>query len=173
MGLPRTFVGFSSTDAKYYRLMLAWKGHEHIDFDFCDCQLDRAVRSEDETYIKSVCRARLGMAGTFIQLIGTDTRYKHKYVKWEAEVALEKRCRIIGVNLDGSRRFNAETCPPILRGVGVTFVPFSPQIVAHAIQSAKRQASGNWHFPDQTYTKLGYMLTGKRAVRPPRTFPFR
>jgi hypothetical protein len=38
MALPPTFVGFSGTDLNYYRLMLAWKAHEHIDFDFCDCQ---------------------------------------------------------------------------------------------------------------------------------------
>lgn len=25
MGLPRAFVGFSSTDIHYYRLMCAWK----------------------------------------------------------------------------------------------------------------------------------------------------
>ena len=33
MGLSRTFVGFSSTDIHYYRLMLAWKENEHIDFN--------------------------------------------------------------------------------------------------------------------------------------------
>jgi hypothetical protein len=37
MDLPRTLVGFSSTDIHYYRLMLVWKEHEHIDFNFTDC----------------------------------------------------------------------------------------------------------------------------------------
>ena len=32
MGLPRTFVGFSSTDIRSYWLMLAWKANDHIDF---------------------------------------------------------------------------------------------------------------------------------------------
>jgi hypothetical protein len=153
--------------------MLAWKGHEKIDFDFCDCQLARALRSEDESYIKGTCRARLDMAGTFIQLIGTDTRSKHKYVRWEAEVAIEKQCRIIGVNLDGSRRINSDTCPPILRDAGVTFVPFSPQIVAHAIENARRHSSQDWEFGDEIYTRLGYLLVGNRAERPARPFPFR
>lgn len=36
MALPRTFVGFSSTDIRSYWLMCAWKEHEHIDFDFVD-----------------------------------------------------------------------------------------------------------------------------------------
>ena len=52
MGLPRTFVGFSSTDILSYRLMTAWKNNEHIDFDFTDCQLSQEIYSEDEAYIK-------------------------------------------------------------------------------------------------------------------------
>ena len=72
MGLPRTFIGFSSTDIREYRLMLAWKTHEHIDFDFIDCQLQSEIRSEDESYIKSKCRARINMSGTYIMLIWAD-----------------------------------------------------------------------------------------------------
>jgi hypothetical protein len=173
MALSRTFVGFSGNDIKYYNLMSAWKAHEHIDFDFCDCQLHNEIRSEDEAYIKSKCRARIQMAGTFIQLIGADTRYKYKYVRWEAEVALEKGCRIFGVNLDGWRRINEETCPPILKNKGVMFVPFSPKIVAHALTHAQRQESQNWEFKDEVYTQLGYVLTGNRAEYPARAFPFR
>lgn len=172
MGLPRTFVGFSSTDVNRYRLMLAWKEHEHIDFDFADCQLQSELRSEDEAYIKRKCRERINLAGTFIQLIGTDTRYKYKYVRWEAEIAIEKKCRIIGVNLDGWRRINEETCPPILRDAGVMFIPFSPRIVAHALLNAQRQEAKNWEFKDEVYTKLGYVLRGNKAELPPRPFPY-
>lgn len=173
MGLPRTFVGFSSTDINSYRLMLAWKAHEHIDFDFCDCQLQSEIRSEDEAYIKSKCRARLQMAGTFVQLIGTDTRHKHKYVRWEAEVAIEKKCRIIGVNLDCWRHVNPDTCPPILRNIGILFVPFSPKAVAHALNHGERHESKDWQLRDEFYTRHGYVLKGNRAELPPRPFPFR
>ena len=55
MVIPRTFVGFSSTDINNYRLMLAWKTNEHIDFDFVDCQLQNELNSEDENYIKRKC----------------------------------------------------------------------------------------------------------------------
>ena len=114
MALPCTFVGFSSKDILYYRLMCAWKEHEHIDFNFCDCQLHKELRSEDERYIKAQCRARLDMAGTYVLLIGDNTRYKHRYVLWEVEVAIEKRCRLIGVNIDNWRYMNPATCPPYL-----------------------------------------------------------
>ena len=84
--------------------MQAWKANEHIDFNFTDCQLGSEINSENEAYIKQKCRQRINMAGTFAVLIGQDTRSKHKYVRWEMEVAIEKNCRIIGINLDGSRR---------------------------------------------------------------------
>jgi len=173
MALPRTFVGFSSTDLNYYRLMQAWKAHEHIEFDFVDCQLQNELNSEDEAYIKRKCRDRINMASTYVLLIGLDTRSKHKYVRWEAEVALEKECRIIGVNLDGWRRINEATCPPLLNGVGAMFVPFSPQIVAYALQNTSKQKSKNWEFNDSIYTQLEYVLSENRAERPPRPFPFR
>lgn len=98
--------------------MQAWKEHEHIDFNFTDCQLTSELNSEDENYIKRKCRERINMAGKYIMLIGEDTRWKYKYVRWEAEVAMEKNCSIIGVNLDGSRRMTEKTCPPIIRDVG-------------------------------------------------------
>lgn len=156
MGLQRTFVGFSSTDIHYYRLMLAWKKNEHIDFNFADCQLGQEINSENEAYIKRKCRERIEMAGTFISLIGQDTRSKHKYVRWEIEVALEKGCRIIGANLDGSRRMVKETCPPIIRNVGAIFVPFSPKIVSYALADWKMRADDAWYYKDETYKQLGY-----------------
>ena len=156
MGLPRTFIGFSSTDIREYRLMLAWKTHEHIDFDFIDCQLQSEIRSEDESYIKSKCRARINMSGASIMLIGGDTRSKHKYVRWEAEVALEKKCRIIGVNLDKSRRLVTETCPPIIRDVGAVFVSYSPKIIAYALEHFRMGENGkNYFYPDKIYAQVG------------------
>ena len=156
MGLPRTFVGFSSTDIRYYRLMQAWKANEHIDFNFTDCQLGSEINSENEAYIKSKCRERITMAGTFAVLIGQDTRSKHKYVRWEMEVAIEKKCRIIGINLDGSRQAVDMTCPPIIKNIGAIFVPFSPKIVAHALENWKMETKDDWHYKDEVYRRLGY-----------------
>jgi hypothetical protein len=156
MGLPRTFVGFSSTDIRDYRLMLAWKENEHIDFNFTNCQLSQEINSEDETYIKRKCRERIDMAGTFAVLIGTDTRSKHKYVRWEMEVAIEMECRIIGINLDGARCMVDTTCPPIIKNIGAVFVPFSPKIVAYALQNYKMNTTDNWYYKDEIYRQLGY-----------------
>jgi hypothetical protein len=156
MGLPRTFVGFSSTDIHYYRLMQAWKANEHIDFNFTDCQLGSEINSENEAYIKSKCRERINIVGTFAVLIGQDTKSKHKYVRWEMEVAIEKKCRIIGINLDGSKRVVNSTCPPIIRNIGAIFVPFSPKIIAYALEKYKMQPNDDFHYKDEVYASLGY-----------------
>lgn len=157
MGLPRTFVGFSSTDIHNYRLMLAWKANQYIDFNFSNCQLSTEVHSENEQYIKRKCRERINLAGKYVLLIGQDTKSKHKYVRWEAEVAIEKGCTIIGVNLDKSRSLVLDTCPPIIRDIGAIFVPFSPKIVAYAIENYEmHNDNDNYHYKDHIYTNLGY-----------------
>ena len=138
--------------------MQAWKDHDHIPLDFCNCQLDREIRSEDESYIKSVCRERLRMAGTFVQLIGHDTRSKHKYVRWEAEVSLEQDKRLIGVNLNGVCWMQPETCPPILRDRGALFVPFDPNVLAFVLSDFPKQAKGDWYARAQVYDRVGYLL---------------
>jgi hypothetical protein len=156
MGLPATFIGFSSTDINYYQLMQAWKENENIDFDFRDCQLQDDIDSENEDYIKSKCRKRILLASKFIQLIGEDTRHKYKYVRWETEVAIEKGCTIIGVNIDGNRNYVREKCPPIIQDIGAIFVPFSTKIIKYAIENYEIKDSGNYHYKDSVYEKLGY-----------------
>lgn len=177
MALPRTFVGFSGTDIRSYHLMCAWKEHEHIDFDFCDCQLDDAINSTNEQYIKQRCRARLQMAGTYILLIGPDTQFKTTYVKWEAEVAIEKKCRLIGVNLDNWKVQNPYTCPQVFMSAGALFVPFSPKIVARALDPAHWQRPtplhhDHYYFEDWMYRQLGYTIEGYIAKLPPKPPPF-
>lgn len=156
MGLPRTFVGFSSTDIHYYRLMLAWKEREHIDFDFADCQLNSEINSDDEDYIKHKCKQRINMAGKFVMLIGDDTKSKHKYVRWEAQVAIEKGCTIIGVNLNGLKQLDDAKCPSVLKDVGAIFVPYSPKIIAYALKNYQMKSSGNYFYKDSVYKDLGY-----------------
>ena len=168
MGLPRTFVGFSSTDIQYYRLMLAWKENENIDFDFSNCQLQTELNSDDEDYIKRKCRERLYISGKYILLIGNDTRSKHKYVLWEAEVAIEKDCTIFGVNLDKWRRINTATCPAVIRNIGAIFVPFSPKIIKYALENFEIHPDNNYEYNDETYRKLGYQLSGDTAYLPPK-----
>ncbi len=89
-------------------------------------------------------------------LIGADTKSKHKYVRWEAEIAIEQQCTIIGINLNGSQTMQNATCPPIIRDIGAIFVPFSPKIVAYALQHYKmHDDSDNYNYKDSVYSELG------------------
>jgi len=176
MGLPRIFVGFSSTDIRYYRMMCAWKSHEHMDFNFADFQLDNAINSENEHYIKQVCKNKIPRADTYALLIGTDTFTKTTFVKWEVEVAMEKGCRLIGINLNNAR-VKDWFCPWFFEEKGALFVPFSSRIVAKALEPWSRPdgsnwTRGDWFFSDQFYSSLGYRLIGNAAILPPPQNPF-
>ena len=169
--LPRTFVSFSSSDKGRYDLMRAWKAHEHIDFNFADFQLDEAINSQRPSYIKSVCAAKIRRADTFVLLIGNDTYTKTVFVKDEVECAVEKGCRMIGVNLNNCR-VRDHMCPAFFANVGALFVPFSSRIISEALTW---QAEGTfpWYYvPDDIYMRLGYQLIGNTAVLPPAPSPF-
>ena len=169
--LPRTFVSFSSADKRHYDLMCAWKAHQHIAFNFADFQLDEAINSQRPHYIKSVCAAKIRRADTFVLLIGADTYTKTVFVKDEVETAVEKGCRLIGVNLNNCR-FRDSLCPSFFANVGAMFVPFSSRILAEALVWQKQSVSPSYYFFDEVYTGLGYQLIGNTAVLPQPLNPF-
>lgn len=94
------------------------------------------------------------MAGTFAVLIGKDTKTKERYVGWKIEVAIEKGCRLIGVNLDGGRRYDSRTCPDALVDAGTIFVPFSAKAIAYALENYKKNVAGSFYYPDELYSRL-------------------
>jgi hypothetical protein len=169
--LARTFVSFSSADKSQYDLMCAWKAHEHIHFNFADFQLDEAIDSQTPYYIKHVCAAKIRRADTFVLLIGNDTFTKTVFVKDEVEVAIEKGCRLVGVNLNNCRSKDA-LCPNFFEGAGALFVPFSSRIIAKALAWQRQDTSPWYYFTDEFYSKLGYQLIGTKAVLPPAANPF-
>lgn len=173
---PRTFVSFSSSDIKRYHMMMAWNANEHIDFNFKDFQLDEAINSKNPSYIKSVCKAKIRLTDTFILLIGNDTWTKTEFVQPEVEAAVEKGCRLIGMNLNDCR-FKHWLCPWFFGDKGALFMPFSSRIGAEALKPWKKpprlpQYTDDWHFRDFVYADLGYELRGETAVLPEPVNPF-
>ena len=169
--LARTFVSFSSADKSRYDLMCAWKAHDHIDFNFADFQLDEAINSQSTYYIKSVCTAKIRLTDTFVLLIGNDTYTKTIFVKAEVEAAVEKGCRMIGVNLNNCRSKD-DLCPSFFANVGAMFVPFSSRILAEALRWQRQGNSPSYYFFDEVYAGLGYQLVGSTAVLPAPRNPF-
>jgi len=158
MLMPRTIVGFSTTDIKYYTLMKAWKNGSSLEFNFRDCELYDYPAREDEVRVKQRCCACITGTDKYIMLIGEDTRYKDEYVLWEAEIALKKGCTIIAVNLNGEFCFDEQTCPHVLHDVGALFVPFSRTVIAHALEFYVRHGRGNNVYSKDIYMNLGYAL---------------
>jgi hypothetical protein len=151
--------------------MCAWKAHDHIDFNFADFQLEQAINSQNPRYIKSMCEAKIRRTDTFILLIGEDTWRKTEFVQAEVEVAIEKGCRLIGVNLNNSRTKDG-LCPYFFANKGALFVPFSSRILARALQ-LEPKTNNDWYFYDSVYLNLGYQLVGNAAMLPEAPNPFR
>jgi hypothetical protein len=79
--------------------------------------------------------------------------------------------------LDHWRIQNPATCPSFFASVGALFVPFSPKIVAHALDSRNWQRPipphfEHYYFVDLIYANLGYALDGNVAKVPPKLNPF-
>jgi hypothetical protein len=118
-------------------------------------------RASEET-VRARLRERLSNSKQAIVLIGESTRYLYKFVRWEIEIAQDLGVPIIGVNLNGSREYDPDLCPPILRDRYVVHVPFKAKIIQYALDNfpaeyAKRDsdASGNRHYLNSVYAGLG------------------
>lgn len=133
----KVFVSFDGdTDMHYYRLMKAWKQNDKTDFNFFDahdiCQ--SRDTSLPETIRRSL-RERLLNARVFISLIGENTRFLYRFVRWEHEQALNLELPIIGVNLNGLRWQDVNLCPPIIRNELVVYVSFNSKIIQYALEN--------------------------------------
>ena len=116
-------------------------------------------------------------AGGYIYLlIGQDTYTKTTFVKWEVEVAIEKGCRLIGINLNSSR-FKDYLCPWFFADRGALLSFHSHRVSSRRRWNgirlrATRCYPDDWIFFDSLYTALGYTLNGNSAVLPPPPNPF-
>jgi hypothetical protein len=162
--LPRTFVSFSSADIHCFRTITMWQKNEHMPFNFYNCQLEWALRSDDPAYIKRRLKKRIALATKFILLIGKDTRFKTTYVQPEVEAAVEKGCSIIAANVDHRRGIHPVNTPSFVRDVGAIFVPFSSRIISFALANHAPAAEGDFVYQDSFYLEQGYHLVGDKAI---------
>lgn len=147
----KTYVAFDAdNDIHYYRLMQAWKQNDNTSFNFYDAHdLTNIMSWSSEESIKQSLQERLRNTKVFILLIGDNTKYLYKFVRWEIEQAIKKQIPIIAVNLNGKRSKDPAICPSILNEELVVFVSFNQRIVEHAIN--------NWYDNDQKYREDGQM----------------
>jgi hypothetical protein len=161
----KTYVCFDGdTDMSYYRLMQAWHQNDNSTFTFYNAHdLNAARDSSLEASIKRQLRERLLNTKLFIVLIGENTRYLVKFVKWEMEQALDLGLPIIGVNLNGLRQQDTERCPPTIRARLAIYVSYNPKIMQYALEHwpsshaslTAQGKQGPYYYPASIYTSLG------------------
>lgn len=160
----KTYVCFDGdNDINYYWLMTAWRASDNSSFNFHDAHdLNTARDSSQEESIKRQLRARFANSKLFVVLIGNNTKYLRKFVKWEMEVALRLELPIVGVNLDGSRNVT-ELCPSTIRDELAIYIPFQSKIMQYAMDNwpsshatHKRNGdTGAYFYKQSVYSDLG------------------
>lgn len=163
----KTYVIFDGdTDMHYYRLMTAWKAHDHIEFDFHNAHdLNSARDTSTEESIKAQLRLRMANSKQVVVLVGDNTFKLRKFVPWEIELARKKDLPIIVVNINGKRSYDASLCPTVLEDETYTIhIPFGQKIMKYALDEFPDDYNGTrdratkghrFHYKDHIYTQLG------------------
>jgi len=152
-------------DIGNYRLMKAWEKNKNINFDFYDAH-EYNSRTRDtslEETIKANLRARLNNSKIFVVLIGNQTRYLYKFVRWEIEEAQKRDLPIVAVNINGIRQMDSDLCPPIVRDSLAIHISFNVRILQYAFDKwpeshrQYRQQADNraYYYKQEVYTELG------------------
>ena len=161
----KTYVCFDGdNDIRYYNLMNAWVQNDRFSFNFFDAHdLNTARDTSLPKSIKRQLRERILNSKSLIVLIGANTRYLYRFVRWEMEQALELDIPIVGVNLNGLRRQDVEKCPPIIRDALAVHVSFNAAIIQYALDNwplrhqkyRRENKTGPFYYKTTVYSRLG------------------
>lgn len=160
----KTYIAFDGdNDMHYYRLMTAWNANNGFSLNFHNAHdLNTARDSSQEESIKRQLRERFADSKLLVVLIGANTKYLTKFVKWEMEVALRLGLPIIGVNLNGNRRMD-DRCPSAIRDQLVAYTSFNHNIIEYAMDNwpadfhslLSAGTTGARYYNDDIYKRLG------------------
>ena len=161
----KVFVSFDGdNDIHYYRLMRAWKQSDRTSFNFSDAHgVNTALDTSTEVTIKRRLGQRMANSKVLVSLIGEQTRYLYKFVRWELEHGRNLGLPIIGVNLNGLRWQDPDRCPPVIRDSLAIYVSFQPSILQHALENwpsehvklGREGESGPFYYNQSIYSNLG------------------
>lgn len=131
-----TYIAFNADpetgDMRSYNLMKAWKEKHEINFDFQNAHDLNTVREgTSEATIKAKLKQRMDTAKLFVLLVGTNTKYHHKFVTWEIELAIEAGIPIIVCNINGEKSHDDELCPTALKNQLAIHIPFRADVLQY------------------------------------------
>ncbi len=163
--INKTYVAFDAdNDIHYYRLMQAWKKNDNTSFNFFDAHdLNNLMSWSSEETIKAKLSDRLNNIKVFVLLVGSNTKFLYKFVRWEIEQAIKKQKPIIVVNLNGKRSMDSNLCPPIVKDELAVHVSFNQKIVENALNNwassdinyRQNNKSGPFYYKETIYQELG------------------
>jgi hypothetical protein len=161
----KTYIAFDAdSDIRYYRLMTAWRQNDHTDFNFYNAHdLTNIWQHSSEESIKRSLRERLHNTKIFVLLVGEKTKFLHRFVKWEIEIAQKMDLPIIVVNLNGKRSLDYDYCPLILKNYLALHVSFNSKIIQKSLEEweslyRKYKSENNmtaFHYNETVYKSLG------------------
>ena len=99
-------------------------------------------RRKSDEVIKRLLRMRIHWAGTFVCLIGSQTRNR-QWVDWEIAQAMRKGKRIVGINISGE---SDSDVPENFKKYGDALVGWNRDRIIGAIEGKVN----NWENPDGT-----------------------
>ncbi|MFK4784799.1 TIR domain-containing protein [Fusobacterium sp. MFO224] len=133
-GRNKTYVCFDAEDAPMYELMQTWDENDNFDFNFYDaCDLDESC-PEDEEEMRRIISKKMVDAKVLVVLIGENTKYLYKYIKYEIELAVDADLPIIAVNLNGKKEIDKERCPLSIDEALSLHIPFGEKELRLALE---------------------------------------
>ena len=164
----KTYVAFDAdSDIHYYRLMQAWKHNDGTSFNFYDAHdLNNLMKFSSEETIKNKLQERLRNTKVFILLVGENTKYLYKFVRWEIQQAIQRDIPIIVVNLNGKKSKDSNLCPPILNWQLSLHVSYSPKIIEKAMSDWEKlhktyksqNKISDYYYKTSIYNNLGIWI---------------
>jgi hypothetical protein len=153
----------ADNDLHYYNLMKAWKQNDNSSFSFYDAHDINNIFDKSEESIKSGLQERFRNTKVFVLLVGDQTRYLYKFVRWEIEQAIKRKIPCIVVNLNGKRSLDSERCPALMKNNLSIHISYNAKIMQYALENwpssfeekQKEGDTGTYYYKDSVYEKLG------------------
>jgi hypothetical protein len=128
----RVFLSFAYEDIAQVRGLRLLAANPDFDLEFFDESVKRAVNSSDESYVRSVIRARINRTSVTVCLI-SKTTHTSTWVDWELSEGADKGNAIIAMALKG---VDNATLPTLIKAEALTFHSWDPEYLGRLIANA-------------------------------------